>query len=42
MAQGKCLELMQKGDEALAHWVRGLMFAPVYSSLVHLPTGVGE
>ncbi|KAF5838420.1 hypothetical protein DUNSADRAFT_2888 [Dunaliella salina] len=42
LTQGRCLQWMEKGDEALAAWVRGLMFVPVYSSLVHLPTGVGE
>ena len=42
MAKGQCINWIRKGDDALATWVKGLMFVPVYSSLVHLPTGVGE
>lgn len=42
LAHGRCLPYIAKGDAALEAWVRGLMFVPVYSSLVHLPQGVGE
>ena len=42
LAHGRCLPYIAKGDAALEVWVRGLMFVPVYSSLVHLPQGVGE
>lgn len=42
LVRGRCLGQLQRGDEALASWVTGLMFLPIYSHLIHLPPGVGE
>lgn len=42
LGRGTALERLAKGDDALHRWVRSCMFYPRYSSLVHLPVGVGE
>ena len=40
--KGRALERLSRSDAALKEWLRGCMFTPKYSSLVHLPVGVEE
>lgn len=37
-----CRERLYQGHDRLLQWVRGMMYLPVYSSLVELPRGVQE
>ena len=38
----KAANALSQGDDSLSKWVTCRMWKPTYTSLIHLPTGVGE
>lgn len=42
IARGPCLRAIEKGDAALAAWVKTHMYFPEYKSVVFMPVGVNE
>lgn len=38
----KAAAALRQGDEELRGWINCKMYKPNYTSLIHLPTGVGE
>lgn len=41
-ASGKAMDRLSQGDAELKEWIVSQMFVPRYTSLVHMPVGVGE